>query len=156
MARRRPRAKPGDYLVQCDRTGFTRYASETQVEWNGLRVWNRVFEERNAQDFVKGIPDDTSVPDPRPEGVATFIGPLVTEINADHSAGATSITIVDSSRMAISDSIGIALDNNDVFRTTIQTIDDATTITISSPLPYTTSAGKKVTDYTQISAATIE
>lgn len=154
--RRRARAKPGDWLVQCDRTGFTRYASETQVEWNGLRVWDRVFEERNAQDFVRGVPDDQSVPDARPEGVTTFIGPLVTTINATHAAGDAAITILDATRMNVSDVIGIALDNNDVFRTTIQSVDDGVTITISPVLPSATSAGKKVTNYTAVASATIE
>ena len=126
------------------------------MEWNGLIVWNRVFEERNAQDFVKGIPDDQSVPDARPLGIATFIGPLVTEINATHAAGETSITIVDATRMGISDMIGIGLDNNDIFRTVIQSIDDGVTITISPALPSATSAGKKLTNYTAVASATIE
>lgn len=152
----RKKCKLGDYLVQCDRTGFTRWASETRKEWNGLRVWDRVYEERNAQDFIRGLPDDMSVPDARPEGTAQFIGPLVTEVNADHSAGATSITVLDTSRMAASDSITIVLDNTDILRTTISTVDDATTLTIADRLPFTTSAGNKVTDYTQVSSATIE
>ena len=154
--RRRPHAKPGQWLVQCDRTGFTRYSGDTQVEWNGLRVWNRVFEERNAQDFVKGIPDDQSVPDARPLGVTTFIGPLVTEINATHAAGDTSITIGDATRMSGADILGIILDNGDTFRTTIQNVDDGETITISPALPSATSAGKRVTNYTAVASATIE
>lgn len=154
--RRRPKAKPGDYLVQCDRTGFTRYASETQVEWNGLRVWKGVFEERNAQDFVRGVPDDQTVPDARPEGVTTFIGPLVTTINATHAAGDAAITILDATRMGVSDALGIVLDNGDVFRTTIQTVDDGVTITVTPALPSATSAGKKVTNYTAVASATIE
>lgn len=58
--------RPGDHLVQCDRTGFTVYASETVKEWNGLRVRKESAEPRHPQDFVKGVRDDQTVHDPRP------------------------------------------------------------------------------------------
>lgn len=156
MVGRIQRAKPGDYLVQCDKTGFTRWASECQKEWNGNLVWERVFEPRQPQDYLRGIPDDPSVPDPRPEGVTTFIGPLVTQINASHSAGDVSLTVVSSVRMAVSDRLNIVLDSGDTYFTTILTVDDATTITVNDALPGATSAGNKVIDYSAVSAATIE
>lgn len=156
MTKRQIMARPGDWLVSCDRTGVTRWASECTKEWNGNLVWNRVFEERNQQDFIRGIPDDNSVKDPRPPGTPTFIGPLIGEINATHAAGETALTLLDTTRMNVADSIGIGLDNTDIFRTTIQSVDDATTLTISTPLPGATSAGKTVTNYTAVSPATIE
>lgn len=152
----RRKARPGEFLRQCDRTGFTCYASETMKEWNGAIVWNKVFEARNAQDFIRGIPDDSSVKDARPVGIATFTGPLTTEINATQAAGDTSLTLLDTTRMAGSDRLGIALDNGDMFLTTVSSIDSDTAITVADKLPNTTSAGKIVIDYSAIASATLE
>lgn len=140
----------------CDRTGFTVWASETTKEWNGNIVWNRVFEPRQSQDFVRGVRDDPSVKDPRPPGTAQFIGPLVTEVNDTHVAGRFSLTLLDTTRMDIGDRISIVLDNGDIYFTTIQSVDDDATITLAAPLPSATSAGKKVTDYSAVSSAEIE
>lgn len=72
--------RPGDHLVICDRSGFKVWASETIVEWNGLRVARRFADlSRHPQDSVKGVKDDPSVPNPRPEAADSFI---VTPITA--------------------------------------------------------------------------
>jgi hypothetical protein len=77
----RTKLKPGDYFVWCQRTGFKVPASEIMREWNGLLVWNRVYEPRHPQDFVRGVTDDQSIPfgNPKPENV--FLGD--NEITAD-------------------------------------------------------------------------
>lgn len=67
-----------DYWVLCDRTGFKVHASETRKEWNGLRVWNEVYETRHPQDLIRGRKDDQSVPDPRTEPEDMFITTPVT------------------------------------------------------------------------------
>lgn len=67
--------RPGDYLVVCDRTGFTVYASDTVKEWNGLRVRRQSFEHRQPQDFVKGREDRQAVPDARPRTEDVFLDP---------------------------------------------------------------------------------
>jgi hypothetical protein len=57
----------GDYYVVCDRTGFRVPASKTRMTWDGLRVWDEVWEPRHPQDFVRGVPDRQTVPNPRPK-----------------------------------------------------------------------------------------
>lgn len=66
--------RPGDWLVQCDRTGFIVHASETVQEWTGLRVRRQSVDERHPQEFVRGRPDDQSVPFARPEPDPVFLG----------------------------------------------------------------------------------
>ena len=58
--------KPGSFYRICDRTGFAVRAEDTQMEWNNLIVDKRVWEVRQPQDFVKGIPDNQTVPYARP------------------------------------------------------------------------------------------
>jgi hypothetical protein len=67
----------GDYRVICDLSGFKCWASETVMTWNGLRVLRRFAgteTSRHPQDFVRGVKDDQSVPNPRPEAGDTFLG----------------------------------------------------------------------------------
>lgn len=64
---KRPRVEPGDFLRVCDRTGFRVLASDTQKEWDGAVVYDRVFETRHPQDFVRGIRDFEAVPFARPK-----------------------------------------------------------------------------------------
>jgi hypothetical protein len=68
----------GDYRVICDRSGFKCWASETVVEWNGLRVLRRFSEARHPQDFVRATPDDVRVSNPRPEAADSFLSSTVT------------------------------------------------------------------------------
>lgn len=68
----------GDYRVICDASGFKCWASETVKTWDGRRVLRRFVGEetqRHPQDFVRGVREDVSVPDPRPEAPDTFLSP---------------------------------------------------------------------------------
>ena len=67
------RAKLGDWLAICDLSGFECKASETVLRWDGLRVLRRFSEERQPQDFVRGVKDNPSVPWTRPETPDAFI-----------------------------------------------------------------------------------
>jgi len=51
MARRR-KAKLGDYLVQCDRTGGTFYASECKMEWDGKFVYHKYYRPQQPQETL--------------------------------------------------------------------------------------------------------
>lgn len=62
----KPAYRRGDFLRRCDKTGFRRYASETQKEWNNLIVRREEFEPRHPQEFVRGRKDERAVPDARP------------------------------------------------------------------------------------------
>lgn len=73
--------RPGDWLVQCQRTGFIVYASETVVDAYGLRVRWQSADEVQPQDFVRGMPDNQTVPFALPEGTDVFL--TDTEITAD-------------------------------------------------------------------------
>ena len=64
---------PGDYFVQCDRTGMKRLRSECRKEWNGLIVAKEVYEPRHPQDFLKAREDRLSVKDPRPKADHYFL-----------------------------------------------------------------------------------
>lgn len=55
----------GDHNVICDRTGFERKRSQCKYEWNGLLVLEDEWEERQPQDFVRGVPDNKPVKDIR-------------------------------------------------------------------------------------------
>lgn len=59
--------------VICDLSGFKCKASETVRRWDGLRVLRRFSEERQPQDFVRGVKDNQSVPWARPEAADSFL-----------------------------------------------------------------------------------
>jgi hypothetical protein len=62
---------PGDYLATCYRCGFVRLASLMRKHWQGYWVCPDHWEERHPQDFVRGVPDEQTVPwaQPPPEDV---------------------------------------------------------------------------------------
>lgn len=64
----------GSFYRICDRTGFATRAEDTQMEWQGLIVDRRVFEARQPQDFVTGVPDNQTVPYARPRQPNVFVG----------------------------------------------------------------------------------
>lgn len=72
------RAVLGDWNVRCDLSGFKCKASETVLRWDGLRVLRRFSEERQPQDFIRGVKDNPAVPWTRPEGEDVFITTPVT------------------------------------------------------------------------------
>jgi len=57
----RNRYKLGDYLADCDRCGFTYFASELQKEWTGFMVCRVCHEPRHPQDLLK-VRKEKSVP----------------------------------------------------------------------------------------------
>lgn len=66
-------ARPGDYRVICDRSGFKCWASETVVEpWTGLRVLARFADVRNPADTPNPIRPEAVVRDARPEGADVY------------------------------------------------------------------------------------
>ncbi len=56
--------KPGDYLINCDRTGEKAFRSDCVKEWNGLIVKKEYAEARHPLDLqrpppVEWVPKDT-------------------------------------------------------------------------------------------------
>lgn len=59
--------KPGDYNAICYECGRVRKASELRKHWQGYFVCSEHWEPRHPQDFVRGVVDNQSVPNPQPE-----------------------------------------------------------------------------------------
>ena len=62
----------------CDRCGFKYKMNQVRKEWTGLMVChgpetNGCWEVRHPQDFVRGVVDEQSVKNPRPEADDTFL-----------------------------------------------------------------------------------
>lgn len=66
--------KKGDYNVICDICGTKHKASDCRMQWNNLFTCSTCYEERNPQDFVRGVRDKQRVPIPRPDGEPIFVG----------------------------------------------------------------------------------
>lgn len=62
-----PHFRGGDWLLICDVSGRTMYASEARHRWDGAIVHKDHFELRHPQEFVRGVRDDQSVPYSRPD-----------------------------------------------------------------------------------------
>ena len=140
-------------MVICDRSGMTFWASDCQKEWTGALVHKSFFEARHSQDFVRGVRDNMRVSDPRPDvaiaNVST-VGPLITELTADASAGATSIQVTSTSGMSASDRLAIMLDSGDAHFGVIQSIGSSIAITLTAALAGAASSGNVVVDHTAI------
>jgi hypothetical protein len=71
--------KKGDYNVICDRCGAKFKASECAMEWDNLFVCKaNCFEERQPQDFVRGLVDDQTVSIARPRAKDKYITTPIT------------------------------------------------------------------------------
>ena len=138
--------KPGSYYVKDDRTGFPQRAEKTQLEWNGLRVSTDVWEARQPQDLVRGVPDDQSVPDARPLPPNVYVGPVSQETAAAAVIGQKIIPMHSVQGFYKGANIGCMLDSGSVFHTSIVG-DPGTTITLASGLPGSMASGNLVTVY---------
>ena len=65
--------KLGDWNAICDRCGRKFKASQLRKTWQGFMVCRRDFEERQPQDFVKGVPDIQAPPWTRPPSGDIFV-----------------------------------------------------------------------------------
>lgn len=64
----------GSYNVICDTCGRKRKIEDCRMQWNGLLVCQYpCWEARNQQEFVRGIPDDPTVENARPEAGNVFV-----------------------------------------------------------------------------------
>lgn len=142
---------PGDFWRICDRCGFKVRASQTFKTWDNLIVCAADFEERHPQDFVRGRKDQQNVPDPRPDSVASFIGPLMATITADAAAGATTITVDSSVRFAGGDSVRLTLGSGDMHPAIVQSVPSATSLLLTAPLPGTVVTSSRVTNLSAVS-----
>lgn len=141
---------PGSFYRTDDRTGFPQRAEQTRKQWDGLIVDENVWEARQPQDLVKGVPDNQSVPDARPLGSNVFVGPISTQTTANASIGATSLTVQGTAGFAGGSKVGVItdFDNGAVFFTHVNgTPSSATALPLTDALPYPVSSGNTVTLY---------
>jgi len=138
--------KSGSYYMTDDRTGFPQRAERIRKEWTGLQVDKSVWEIRQPQDFVRGVPDPQWVPVPRPLPPDVFDGPIATTLTANLNPGATSGAVQSINRFSNGDPIGIILDSGDVFRTTLTIAPTGSTLTWATPLPGPAASGNQVVD----------
>jgi hypothetical protein len=65
--------KRGEWNFHCDLCGRKRKSGDGVKTWNGLWACREHKEQRNPQDFVRGVKDDQSVPWSRPEAADQFV-----------------------------------------------------------------------------------
>ena len=66
----------GDWNAVCFRCGAKRKASTLMKQWQGYFVCPEHWEARHPQDFVKGVPDNPSVPWTQDRNLV-YVGPNV-------------------------------------------------------------------------------
>lgn len=172
----RRKARPGDHLVQDDRTGFTVWASDTQREWNGLRVARRFWEARHPQDFVRGVRDDTRVDDPRMSpDIANYpsSGPRSAVFALAAIAGDWGITINSITNFSVGDWVRVFLDDGNTLQAQVTSapiridsvhvtidsitllIDSTETLELSAPLPASAAIGNLIINMSNVIAPTL-
>lgn len=58
----------------CDRCGSKRKLNTLRKEWTGLRVCrDGCWDPRHPQDYVRAVPDNMALHDPRPEPADVFV-----------------------------------------------------------------------------------
>lgn len=139
---------PGGFYRVDDRTGFPTRADRTKMQWNNIIVDEKVWEPRQPQDLVRGVPDYQAVGYARPISPATFVGPQYYEIS--EAADILSYVVFLSTLAGISpgDPVGVVLnlDQGDIFRTTINSV-FATFVILNDWLPYAVAADNLLVDY---------
>lgn len=148
--------EPGDFYRIDDRSGFKVRARRTRKEWTNLIVDQKLWEPRHPQDFVKGVIDDQSVPEPRPRQTDVFLGVLQTNLTANAVPAATTLNVQSCVRFINGDTVQIMLDSKEYYTTTVGTVLSHTSFTIPSPgLPYFASSGNQVQDLSADAVANI-
>lgn len=147
--------KEGDFYRTSDRTGRKARASNTRKEWTGRIVEKDWWEPRQPQDFVRGLADRQTVPNPRPDTLPTFVGPLTSTIKVAAAAGTTTITLVSAVRFAAADYVIISLDNRDTYRARVLAVLDTERITLVQALPWAVSVGNLIVNQTVSSPAVL-
>lgn len=141
----------GSFYRICDRTGFATRSSRTKMQWNNIIVREDVYEARQPQDFVKGIPDDQTIPFARPRQVDSYDGPLHTFITIAANIGDVIINVNTTARMYAGDNIDLVLDNGALLQTMILKIVSASQLRLQDMLPWTAAVNNDLTNTSAIS-----
>jgi hypothetical protein len=121
------------------------------MEWNGLIVDENVWEPRQPQDLVKGVPDIQSVPDARPLAANVFVGPISVQTTANAVVGQTSIPVQTTFGFYQGAKVGcmLDLDNGTVFFTNILVPPSGSNLILSRGLPGPMASGNLITLYVE-------
>lgn len=57
----------------CEASGFKYPLSQLVRQWDGAMVHRSFVDKRNPQDFVRGVPDNQTIPNARPEAPDVFL-----------------------------------------------------------------------------------
>lgn len=139
--------KPGSFFRADDRSGFVVRAERTREEWDGLIVDRKLWEARQPQDFVRGVRDDQTVPDARPDPPPLFVGPIFTTLARNANVGDTFIYLASTFGFTASGALGVMLINGEVFNTVQVGVPAADGVTIAAPLPLGSPTGYQVQAY---------
>jgi hypothetical protein len=142
--------KAGSFYRVDDRTGLVQRAEATRKEWNGLIVDQNLWEARQPQDLVRGVPDRQSVEDARPLAPAQFVGPIYLTLSADAPPKSPYITVQSPAGVTLQDRIGVMMDNGVLWPAIIvglPPISAPDTFLIFPPLPLDAASGNEVVDY---------
>jgi len=134
-----------DYNVICDRCGFKRKRSTVQFTWDNLLVcFPECWEQRQPQDFVKGVYDKQSVPDARPDSQTMQRS---TTLASNAAAQASTVVVTSAAHITKYCAIGIELDPADtgLYHWTFVSDDPSgTTITLNDRMPSAATSGNDV------------
>lgn len=145
--------KRGSFYRVDDRTGFPQRAEVTRKEWSGLIVDEKVWEPRQPQDLVKGVPDIQAVPDPRPLGANVFVSAIYLQVSVDVAVLAYVIPVTSLAYVTLGDTCAVILADGSLFRTVITGMiangpnGPAVVIDPFNPLPLPVPSGYDVIDY---------
>lgn len=144
---RRLHYKPGSFYRTDDRSGFPTRAERTQKEWNGYIVDERLWEPRQPQDLVRGMPDYQAVPEARPLAPNQFVGPVYVQTAAAVGPTATRVPLESVAFINVGDAVGLMLDNGSVFQAVVQAILPNAVVQVSPPIPSAAASGNEFIDY---------
>ncbi len=122
-------------------------AEQTQEEWTGLIVDKKLWEIRQPQDLVRGVPDDQSVPQARPVPPPVWDGPLYFQLAANVAIGATFIPLNYIAGITAGDKFGVMLDSGEYFNTVVDGAPISSGVNITDPMPFTAASGNLSVDY---------
>lgn len=143
----------GSFYRTDDRTGFPQRADVTRKEWTGLIVDEKVWEPRQPQDLVKGVPDIQAVNDPRPLGANVYVGPVFLQITVDVPVLSYVIPVGSLAYVTLGDTCAVILADGSLFRTVITGMiangpnGPAVVIDPFNPLPLPAMIGDDIIDY---------
>lgn len=137
----------GSFYRSDDRSGFVRRAEHTRMEWQGLIVGKDLWEIRQPQDFVRGVPDNQNVPDPRSQLATPFDGPVSTQLARAASPGDAVLYLDSTAGFSASDKVGVMTSDGSYFNTAVLGAPTSSTITITAPMPLGAPSGNVVTNY---------